>query len=115
MRVCFLLLLTAVLSTACVVKQSPLEPSASSTGPFRFTGTINTVSGERIAGARLTILDGPNKDAQAATDASGSYVFANLDSGTFNLRIEAPGFNSITLRVDLFRDMDVNFALASVS
>ena len=99
-----------VLATAgCIQQRAPLAPAS---GPWRFSGTITSISGARIAGARLTILDGPNVNVQATSDGSGRYVFEGLESGSFSVLIERSGFASVTPLVDLFRDIDVNFALA---
>jgi len=66
----------------------------------------------KISGARLKVLNGVNQDAQVTTDADGHYVFASLQPDTFDVLIEAAGFASITPRVNLFRDVDVNFVLS---
>ena len=105
-----LLVAAAALISACVVV--PLTP-VSPVGMVRFTGSIVSLAGGQIAGARLTMLDGVNKDAQATTDATGHYAFASLQSGTFNVLIAANGFTSITPQVNLFSDLDVNFALST--
>lgn len=107
-----LLLLTSFLSSACVKSTSPLAPAAAD-GTARFTGSISSMAGVKIAGARLTVLTGPNKDTQVMTDAGGHYEFSSLQSGSFNVLIEAPGFASIVPKIDLYSDIDANFALSS--
>jgi hypothetical protein len=108
-----LLVAAAALSSACVaVPVTPVSP-VSPDGTVRFTGAIVSLAGGQIAGARLTVLNGVNKDAQAITDAIGHYAFASLQSGTFNVLIAANGFASITPQVDLFSDLDANFALST--
>lgn len=104
--------LASLLSSACVNSTSPLAP-ASADGTARFTGSISSMAGAKIAGARLTVLTGPNKDAQVTTDAGGHYEFSSLQSGSFNVLIEAPGFASIAPKIDLYSDIDANFALSS--
>jgi hypothetical protein len=109
-------LLFAVVLTgaaACVATPAaPLAPS-SADGTVRFTGSVISLSSGKIAGARLTVLTGVNKDAQVTTDSGGRYVFAGLQPDGFSVLIEAAGFVSITPRVNLFNDIDATFALSS--
>jgi len=53
-----------------------------------------------------------NKDTHVTTDADGRYAFTGLQPDSFDVLIEAAGFASITPRVDLFKDVDVTFALS---
>ena len=108
-----LLVAVAALSSACaVVPATPVSP-ASPDGMVRFTGAVISLAGGQIAGARLTVLNGVNKDAQTTTDATGHYAFPSLQSGTFNVLIAANGFTSITPQIDLFQNLDANFALST--
>ena len=108
-----MLLAAAMLATSgCTAPSSALAPA---TGPWRLSGTVNSITGRRITGARLTVLNGPNKDAQVTTDAEGRFVFASLDHAAFDILIEAAGFTSITPRVNLFRDIEADFGLATAS
>src|SRR5665213_1118259 len=105
-----LLLALAMMGAACAITPaSPLAPS-SADGTVRFTGNVINLSTGTIAGARLTILSGVNKDAQVTTGADGRYVFAGLQPDGFNVLIEAAGFTSITPRVNLFNDIDATSA-----
>jgi len=104
-----MLLVSAMVATSgCVAPSSALTPSA---GPWQLSGTVSNNTGQRIAGARLTVLSGPNKDMQVRTDAEGRFVFANLETAAFDVLIEATGFRSITPRVNLYRDIEANFGL----
>jgi Carboxypeptidase regulatory-like domain len=109
-----LLVAAVALSSACafVPAAAPVSP-VSADGMVRFTGAIISLAGGQIAGARLTVLNGVNKDAQATTDAAGHYAFPSLQSGTFNVLIAANGFTSITPQIDLFQNLDANFALST--
>ena len=100
-RVVAMLLIAALLATSgCAAPSSALTPSD---GPWQLSGTISSITGRRIAGARLIVLNGSNKDVQVTTDAEGRFVFANLEKGAFDVLIEATGFTSITPRVNLFQ------------
>ena len=99
----------ALFAADACIKRSSLAPGD---GPWSLSGTITSLSGGRIAGARLMVLDGPNRDVQTTTDAAGRYAFQSLERGRFSVLIEASGFVSITPLVDLFRDIEATFALA---
>jgi hypothetical protein len=105
-----LVLAMALATTACIAPPAPLEPN----GAWQFSGAISNLAGGNIAGARLTVMNGPNQDAQATTDAQGRFVFPSLEAGSFGVLIEASGFRSITPHVELFRDIVANFALSAV-
>ncbi len=100
----------AFAASACTGTAAPLAPSS---GPWRFSGTVSTISGAPISGAEFIVVDGVNVGARATSDAGGRFVFHELESGRFTVTIGAPGFVSVTPVVDLFTDLDVNFALRS--
>lgn len=107
-----LLVIALTATAACTGNSSPLTPTS---GSWRLSGTISTVSGGLIAGPiagpELTVQDGANKGARVTSDSSGRYAFASLEGGRFTMIIEASGFVSVAPVVDLARDLDVNFAL----
>src|ERR1051325_633013 len=101
-------------SGCSVLKHS--EPKALQPSALRWhlSGTIVSTAGAPIPTARLTVVDGSDKGAQAASDLSGRYAFSSLQGGRFNLIIEAPGFDSVFPVVDLSRDISVDFALRKI-
>ena len=103
-------LLVAVVgaSAACAAQSSPSTPSDSA---WRLSGTIYSAAGGPIPGAQLTVREGANKDLRVTSDSLGRYAFANLESGRFTMIIEAPGFISVAPVVDLYKDLEVDFAL----
>ena len=107
-----LLLVMAVCATACRFTSSPVTPAGTA---WRLSGTVNIVSGGRLAGpipgARLTVQDGTNKGAQVTSDSSGRFTFIELEGGRFTMLIEAGGFVSAAPLVALSRDIDVDFGL----
>ncbi len=107
-----LLIAAALLATAaCTSKSSPLTPTGRA---WRLTGTIKSMTGGQIAGARLTVQDGADQGARVASDSAGRYAFASLEGGRFTVLIGAPGFVSVAPIVELFRDIDVDFALRKI-
>lgn len=111
-RISAWLLAAAVTAGAgCKELLDPSSPVGPSNGAWRLSGTVSSTAGARIAGARLTVQEGTNKDARATTDLTGHFVFEKLQSGRFKVIIEAPGFVSVTPVVELYWDIDVDFAL----
>ena len=105
-------LVIAVCAPACSFTAAPVTPAGTT---WRLWGTINIVSGGRLAGpihgARLTVQDGTNKGAQVTSDSSGRYSFSRLERGRFTMTVEASGFVSVAPVIGLSSDIEVNFAL----
>jgi len=58
-----------------------------------FLGAVRDPSGAVIANATVSLTNrGTSAKRSAATDQSGSYVFVNVEPGTYDLAVEAPGF-----------------------
>jgi len=93
---------------AAAACKGPLAPS---NGAWRFTGTVRARAGGAISGAQLTVIEGPNQGVEVTTDASGRYMCPQLESGRFVMTIAAPGFVGVKPIVDLYHDLEVNFAL----
>lgn len=56
-------------------------------------GTVTDINGARVAGATVTAKRaGEEKRYQTSTTAEGTYVFADLPPGFYEVRIEANGF-----------------------
>ena len=61
-------------------------------------GTVHDSSGALIAGAQLTLLNtGSTAARTTTTDSNGYYAFRNVDVGTYNLTVDATGFQSESL------------------
>src|SRR5262245_62375239 len=90
------LLLVAIVTAgaACSEFFHPENPVEPSNGAWRLSGSVNTTAGTPIAGARLTVQEGANKDARVSSDGAGRFAFDRLESGRFKVIIEAPGFVS---------------------
>ena len=57
------------------------------------------------------MVSGANSNATVTSDGAGHYSFAKMASGTFTVKIAAPGYVSVTPVVHLYRDIAVDFAL----
>ncbi len=58
----------------------------------RLTGIVQSSSGQRLAGATVTVTDGPDLGRDAQTNGSGVYQFDNLTIGNTNFVARASGF-----------------------
>jgi Carboxypeptidase regulatory-like domain len=98
-------------AAAILTAASCKGPLSVNNGAWRFDGSVRSIVGGPVIGARLVVLDGPNQGQQVTTDASGHYDFPKLESGRFVMTIDAPGFVSVNPIVDLYTNLEVNFAL----
>jgi hypothetical protein len=69
---------------------TPTPPPAPTTAAL--TGTISSTSGQRIGGARVTVLDGPNTGQSVQANGNGEYRFDSLAVTNANFSANAPGF-----------------------
>jgi len=59
------------------------------------TGVVTDPSGAVVANAKITLRDaGSGSERNSVTDSQGFYTFASIPVGTYNLTIEAPGFQA---------------------
>jgi hypothetical protein len=56
------------------------------------TGTVTDIAGTRIAGARVTVLDGLGAGRTATTDSSGAYQFEDLPKANANFAAIASNY-----------------------
>jgi Carboxypeptidase regulatory-like domain len=60
------------------------------TGGIR--GTISNSSGDRVAGARITVNGDPGPSASATTDDVGDFIVPKLPEGNYHVIISAKGY-----------------------
>jgi hypothetical protein len=59
------------------------------------TGVVTDPSGANVSGAKVTLTDAQSGSARdTTTDGQGYYTFASVPVGTYNLNIEAAGFQA---------------------
>ena len=64
-----------------------------------FVGTVHDPSGSVVATSKVTITNtGTAAERSTITDKEGAYVLANLEPGTYDLVIQAPGFQTVTIK-----------------
>jgi hypothetical protein len=118
-RVSHVPVLVALLTMAAVVvgcgddSSTPTSPTSASTTPAPVTtspppapapapppapttvslaGNVRSVSGLRLGGATVTVLDGANSGRTATADGNGAYRIAEMQSANGNLVARAGGF-----------------------
>ena len=58
-----------------------------------FVGTVKDPSGAAISGCTVTVKNlGTSATRTATTDSTGSYTVVNLEPGTYEITMEASGF-----------------------
>ena len=71
------------------------SPAQSTFGEF--TGTVKDPSGAVVAGATITVKNlGTSATRTATTDTTGSYTVVNLEPATYEITMEAQGFQKKT-------------------
>jgi hypothetical protein len=87
----------------------------SQTTTGRILGTVTDQSGASVAGAAIVITDVQRGTTRsAATDASGNYVAAELQPGTYKVRAEAKGFKTVerpNIEVEVASDARIDITL----
>jgi hypothetical protein len=61
-------------------------------------GNVSDVQGGAIVGAEVTITDSRGTLISSLTDDKGGFSFGSLTSGTYSIRITAPGFSAYEAR-----------------
>jgi PKD repeat protein len=77
------------------------------------SGTVSSTTGQRIGGAQITVLDGPNMGQSVETNGNGEYRFESLTIAEVNFRANASGYleDRRSTRVDGTNTL--NFALTA--
>jgi hypothetical protein len=68
-----------------------------------------------VAGATVTVVDGPDAGRTATTDATGAFTFAALSPGGFTVRASGSGYASLDVGVDLRANLSVALRMRPLS
>jgi hypothetical protein len=89
-RILTILLLAMALFAGQVLAQSTFGT---------FVGTVHDPSGGVVAGSIVTVTNNDTAAKRSTiTDKEGNYVLVNLEPGTYQIAIEAPGFQATTFK-----------------
>ena len=86
----------------------------SQTNVGRISGSVSDSSGAAIADCAVEAIDAAGLKQSVRTDSNGFYVFPSLSSGTYEVRVEQPGFRSARqtgLTLDAASQRTVSFRL----
>ncbi|WP_367182519.1 carboxypeptidase regulatory-like domain-containing protein [Edaphobacter sp.] len=102
----------AMLACVCVLFFAVINARAQDTSSL--TGTVTDSSGAVVPKANITLSNNATRsELHITSDNGGNFNITNLPTGSYNMRVEAQGFQSTTLndvRVDpnIGRRVDVN-------
>ncbi|HUS06897.1 MAG TPA: carboxypeptidase-like regulatory domain-containing protein [Bryobacteraceae bacterium] len=102
---------------ALTLTQAPLN---SQTTFASITGVVTDASGSAVPSARIVATNiETNIAVQSASNESGNYTIPQLQQGTYNVRVIAPGFKAftaanVTLTARDIRRIDVSLEVGSV-
>jgi hypothetical protein len=108
-----------VLAFVCVITLL-LSPAAHGQATGRFSGNVIDKSGSGVPSAAVTVTSqGTGQVRNAKTDEAGHYLVPLLPVGTYNVRVDATGFQSaesreLRLQVDEARELDFTMVPATV-
>lgn len=115
----FWLLTTATVFVIALISSDKAWGQAAWTAVLR--GDVTDPQQAAVPGAAVTITNDATAIPQkTTTDAMGRYIFTALQPGTYTLRVEARGFETltrsgVTLRVGQQTDLPLTLAVGAVS
>jgi Carboxypeptidase regulatory-like domain len=98
---------------ACGGSSSTPSPTTPTATTYTLSGTVtNATTAAPIAGATVTIGDGPNAGRSATTDGAGSFSITGLQSSGFTVTVAAAGYVTATKGVGLISNQTITVQLA---
>ena len=96
------LLLASFASGASAQSLSGTKSNESGKIPGTIEGWVATPEGHAVPGARVRLLDRRNESAEKTdADAEGRFRFSALPAGSYRVRVEAEGFDTLERGVEL--------------
>jgi hypothetical protein len=89
---------------------TPTPTPAPTSAPL--TGTVSSTTGQRIGGATVTVIDGPDAGRSTVANGSGEYRFDSLTISNANFRATASGFGEDRRGTFVNGTNTLNFTLA---
>ena len=96
-------------------------PLAAQTDRATVTGTVMDPSGRRVTSAAVSLTsNSTGLIRETRTNDSGVYTVTSLNTGSYSVRIEAPGFaafvaDTVTLDVGQTRTLDAKLSIAGTT
>jgi hypothetical protein len=85
---------SVVAAVFCLLPLSSLVYAQSTYGTI--LGTVKDPSGSAVPKASVELLNtGTNAVRKASTNDAGAYQFVNVDTGTYQVKVSAPGFETV--------------------
>ncbi len=111
----------ALLLVFCCFILSTISPLLYGQATGSFSGTVEDKTGSVISGATVKITSqGTSAERDAKTDDTGHYLIPLVPIGTYTIRVESQGFQTVEqrdvrLQVDEHRDVHFTLSPASVT
>ena len=99
-------LLLALLATFAMLSSPVFAQTSVSTGGI--VGTVTDASGAVVASARITITGATGQTVKTTSNGQGGYSSGSLVPGAYTVRVEAKGFKTAQLPVDVKVDNTAN-------
>jgi Carboxypeptidase regulatory-like domain len=99
-------LVLALAVTWALMSGSGLSQSTVSTGSI--VGTVTDASSAALPGARITIIGPTGQTIRATSNDQGGYTAGSLIPGAYRVRVEAKGFKTALLRLEVKVDNAAN-------
>jgi hypothetical protein len=96
----------------CIVSVGLYASAQTQRGTIR--GEVTDPAGGVVPDAKIVLMSGcPDETRETTTNPHGDYSFVDSRAGKYVLRVEAPGFKSLTKKVVVMdgRDTTINFKL----
>ncbi|HSK72644.1 MAG TPA: TonB-dependent receptor [Pyrinomonadaceae bacterium] len=92
----------------------------SQAGTAVVTGAVGDPQGNRIPGAKVTLIGDRNNRREAITNESGVYTFTSVQPGSYRIEVEATGFKKASVSafqaaVDSTADISVQLEVGQVT
>ena len=88
-----------LLTTVLLLSSAALAQTTVSTGSI--VGTVTDATGAVVAGAKVTIVGSTGQTIKTTTSGQGGYSSGSLVPGAYTVRIEAKGFKTAQLLLDV--------------
>ena len=96
----------------CLAVTMPIAAVRGAQGVRALEGVVFDPTGAVLPGVSLSLKAGESAPAvESNTDASGRFVFASVAPGKYDLKVELPGFKSLTQQITLDADGDWDRAI----